>query len=62
MTSDWITCPHCGKKYAPLSPDAVIIGQQFKCRGSKCKRLFLCDTSTGNGIKSFAVRSACEHD
>ena len=40
----WARCPHCGKKAFPVSEGAVIKNQEFKCRGSNCKKMFLVDT------------------
>lgn len=37
---DFVHCPFCGKKNFPLTPDAKIQGQKFKCKGSNCKREF----------------------
>lgn len=37
----WVTCPYCAKRQFPLTKGAVIKGQVFKCKGSKCKREFL---------------------
>ena len=34
----WIQCPFCKKKQFPLTSGAVIIGQMFICKGSKCKK------------------------
>lgn len=36
----WVVCPMCGKKQFPLTIGAVIKGQMFQCKGSKCKQLF----------------------
>ena len=38
---NWICCPWCGKKAFPVSDGAEIRNQEFKCRGSNCKRLFV---------------------
>lgn len=47
----WAVCPYCDKKQFPITLNAVIKGQFFKCRGSNCKRPFLVDTETGAGIR-----------
>ena len=36
----WVQCPFCKKKQFPITAGAVIIGQMFICRGSKCKKEF----------------------
>ena len=37
---NWVCCPHCGKKAFPVSEGAEIRNQEFKCRGSNCKKAF----------------------
>lgn len=36
----WVFCPYCGKRQFPITPNAVIRGQQFQCKGSNCKKHF----------------------
>lgn len=40
----WITCPFCGKRQFPITVGAVIKGQHFICKNSKCKKTYLVDT------------------
>lgn len=34
----WYCCPHCGKKFFPVSPDAACHGIFVTCK--QCKRVF----------------------
>lgn len=36
----WIMCPYCSKKQFPLTHGAHIMGQKWKCKGSRCKKEF----------------------
>lgn len=36
--SKWVVCPYCGKRQFPITYGAVVIGQIFRCKGSKCKK------------------------
>lgn len=37
----WASCPFCGKRQFPISKEAIIKNQVFKCKGSNCKREFM---------------------
>lgn len=37
---EWVACPYCFKKAFKITPGAMIIGQMFKCKNSKCKRYY----------------------
>lgn len=37
---NYVCCPWCGKKAFPVSEGAEIRNQEFKCRGSNCKKAF----------------------
>ena len=39
----WVTCPYCKKRQFPLSKDAVIKRQVFKCKASYCRKYFKTD-------------------
>ena len=37
---DWVICPFCHKRQFPITLGAKIVGQKFKCKGSKCHKIF----------------------
>lgn len=57
----FITCPHCGSIYAPLTDGANITGQVFVCRNQDCKMTFDCDTEKGYGIQIHPERDLSIH-
>lgn len=42
IENGWIICPNCKKKQFPLTKNAEIHGQEWKCKG--CKNLFTVNT------------------
>ena len=38
--AEWAACGWCGKRQFPITPGAVISGQLFRCKNSKCGREF----------------------
>ena len=42
---EWVTCPFCGKHQFPITTGAIIKGQHFICKNSKCKKTYLVDNT-----------------